>query len=64
MSTRDKAKNAGRNATGKAKEVAGRISGNRRTEQRGRRDQVKADLKDAGEQLKDTGGKIKDAHSH
>ena len=38
---------------GRAKETVGRISGNRRTEYEGRRDQVKANLKDAGEKVKD-----------
>ena len=41
---------------GRAKETVGRISGNRRTEYQGRRDQVKANLKDAGEKVKDAFG--------
>lgn len=64
MSGKHKIKNVGQGAAGKLKEVGGRITGNRHTEQSGRRQQVRADLKDAGEQMKDAGRKIKDAHEH
>jgi uncharacterized protein YjbJ (UPF0337 family) len=38
---------------GKAKEEAGRATDNRDLEAEGKRDQSKADLKDAGEKVKD-----------
>ena len=38
---------------GRAKETVGRITGNRRTEYEGKRDQMKANMKDAGEKVKD-----------
>jgi uncharacterized protein YjbJ (UPF0337 family) len=49
---------------GKAKEAAGRAAGDGRTETRGRRQQVRADLKNAGQQAKGAGRKIKDAFGH
>lgn len=53
MSTTDKAKNKIEDAGGKAKEALGRVSGDRSTENEGHRDQAKANLKDAGENVKD-----------
>ena len=38
---------------GKARETVGRVTGNRRTQYEGQRDQVSAHLKDAGEKVKD-----------
>ena len=64
MSAKDKAKNTGEKAVGKAKEVGGRATASPRTERRGRRGQVKADLKNTGEQVKDAGGKAKNAFKH
>lgn len=56
MSAVDKAKNAIEDVEGKAKEALGRVSGDRSTENEGRKDQAKADLKDAGEKVKDAFG--------
>lgn len=53
MSGTDKMKNRVESVRGKAKQVAGRVTGSVRTEDRGRRKQAKADLKDAGEKAKD-----------
>jgi uncharacterized protein YjbJ (UPF0337 family) len=53
MSGLDKAKNAVDDAAGKAKEVVGKVSGDRDTEAEGKADQSKADLKNAGEKVKD-----------
>jgi uncharacterized protein YjbJ (UPF0337 family) len=53
MSAVDKAKNAMEDAKGKVKEAAGRATGDRSTEMEGRGDQVKSDLKGAGEKVKD-----------
>jgi uncharacterized protein YjbJ (UPF0337 family) len=53
MSATDKMKNAIEDAEGKAKEALGRVSGDRKTENEGRGDQAKADVKDAGEKMKD-----------
>jgi uncharacterized protein YjbJ (UPF0337 family) len=64
MSTRDKVRNAAQYAGGKVKQVAGGVSGRPRTEAKGRRKQVGADLKNAGEQVKDAGGKAKDSFKH
>lgn len=64
MSAKDKAKNTTQNAAGKAKEAVGRVTKDRSTEMSGRRDQVGADLKNAGEQAKDAARKTKDAFEH
>jgi uncharacterized protein YjbJ (UPF0337 family) len=53
MSATDTARNTIDKAVGKAREAAGRAAGDRNTESRGRGDQTKADLKDAGEKIKD-----------
>jgi uncharacterized protein YjbJ (UPF0337 family) len=53
MSAVDKAKNSVQDASGKAKEAIGKVSGDRDTEAEGRADQSKADLKNAGEKVKD-----------
>ena len=53
MSTTDKLKNAVDDAAGKAKEALGRVTGDDSTRDEGRKDQAKADLKDAGEKVKD-----------
>jgi uncharacterized protein YjbJ (UPF0337 family) len=53
MSATDKAKNKIDDVAGKAKEGLGRATGDRSTEDEGRRDQAKADIKDAGEKVKD-----------
>lgn len=53
VSATDKIKNKIDEAEGKAKEALGRVSGDRSTENEGRRDQAKSNLKDAGEKVKD-----------
>jgi uncharacterized protein YjbJ (UPF0337 family) len=53
MSATDKLKNAVQDVEGKAKEAVGRATGDRSTENEGRGDQAKADLKNAGENVKD-----------
>lgn len=53
MSASDKIKNAAEEAAGKAKEAAGKMSGNERLEADGKTDQTKANLKQAGENVKD-----------
>ena len=50
---RDKGRNAAQDAKGKAKEVAGKATGNEDLEAKGHADQTKADLKQAGEKVKD-----------
>jgi uncharacterized protein YjbJ (UPF0337 family) len=56
MSAIDKARNKLRKLGGRAKENLGRASGDRDLESRGMGDQVKSDLKDAGEKVKDALG--------
>lgn len=53
MSNKDKAKNATQVLKGKAKEAAGKASGNQRLEADGKTDQVEGNLKQAGEKVKD-----------
>ncbi|RMI29004.1 CsbD family protein [Nocardia stercoris] len=53
MSTTDKIKNKTQQVSGKAKEKAGQATGNVAREQEGKDDQVKSDLKSAGEKVKD-----------
>jgi uncharacterized protein YjbJ (UPF0337 family) len=53
MSATDKAKNAMDDVAGKGKEALGRVTGDRSTENEGRKDQAKSDLKNAGENVKD-----------
>jgi uncharacterized protein YjbJ (UPF0337 family) len=54
MGNVDKVTNKAQNVKGKAKEAAGRVGGNASTKREGKRDQVKSDLKDAGEKIKDS----------
>ena len=53
MSTTDKAKNTAQRAKGKVKEAAGAITGNDELRSKGKVDQKKGDLKQAGEKVKD-----------
>ncbi|WP_439116866.1 CsbD family protein [Mycolicibacter arupensis] len=50
----DKAKNAAQNASGKVKEQAGKVTGDKDTEAEGKKDQLKANVKKTGENIKDT----------
>jgi uncharacterized protein YjbJ (UPF0337 family) len=56
MTARNKLSNKAQYWGGRAKEAVGRITGNRRTEYEGKRDQTTANLKDAGEKVKDAFG--------
>jgi uncharacterized protein YjbJ (UPF0337 family) len=53
MGTDDKIGNAAEDAKGKVKEGVGDATGNDRLKAEGKGDQVKADLKQAGEKVKD-----------
>ena len=53
MSAEDKAKNIAEQAEGKAKEAAGKVTGNEQLEAEGHGDQAKGDLKQAAEKAKD-----------
>lgn len=53
MSKRDKAKNVAQIAKGKAEEAAGKRLGNPTLELDGKMDQMKGNLKQAGEKVKD-----------
>ena len=53
MSALDKAKNKVEDLGGHAKEATGKATGDKSTENEGKVDQVKANLKDAGEKVKD-----------
>lgn len=53
MGADDKAENKGENLGGKIKEGLGKVTGNESLEAEGQRDQSKANLKDAGENVKD-----------
>jgi uncharacterized protein YjbJ (UPF0337 family) len=58
MGTTDKISNAVDDAAGKAKEAAGRLGGDKDTEAEGQADQVKANMKKAGENVKDAAKKL------
>jgi uncharacterized protein YjbJ (UPF0337 family) len=53
MGTDDKIENSAENAKGKVKEGVGDATGNDRLKAEGKGDQVKADIKQAGEKVKD-----------
>lgn len=53
MSGADKAKNKLDELGGKVKEAVGKVTGDKSTENEGKRDQTKSNLKDAGEKVKD-----------
>jgi uncharacterized protein YjbJ (UPF0337 family) len=61
MSTKDRASNKVQDAKGKVKETVGSAVGNKDLEEKGKLDQIKAGLKDAGEDLKDAAEHVKDA---
>lgn len=58
MSGEDKMKNAAEEAIGKAKEALGDLTDDERLKAEGKTEQVKANLKQAGENVKDA---VKDA---
>ncbi|MFJ5829044.1 CsbD family protein [Streptomyces sp. NPDC093089] len=53
MATGKKAKNMGKTAKGKAKEVTGKAVGNERLEAKGRAEQVAGDAKQAAQKARD-----------
>jgi len=53
MGNLDKAKNTAQRTKGKVKETAGRATGDDRLRRRGKVDQAKAKVKQAGERVKD-----------
>jgi uncharacterized protein YjbJ (UPF0337 family) len=53
MALEDKARNSAQTVRGKAKDVAGRATGNKDLESEGKADQVVGHLKQAGEKVKD-----------
>ena len=53
MGLGDKIRNASTKLTGKAKEATGKAAGDNRLKNEGKGDQVKANLKQAGEKVKD-----------
>jgi uncharacterized protein YjbJ (UPF0337 family) len=53
MGIADKARNSAEELAGKAKEAAGKATGDEELEAEGRAQQAKADLKQAGEHVKD-----------
>ncbi|MDY0828076.1 CsbD family protein [Microbacterium sp. BG28] len=53
MGLDDKIKNAAEDLVGKAKEAAGKVTGNEKLEAEGKAEQATSDLKQAGEDVKD-----------
>ena len=53
MTTSDKAKNSVQKAKGTVKETVGKATGNDSLRRKGKADQMKGDLKQAGEKVKD-----------
>jgi uncharacterized protein YjbJ (UPF0337 family) len=52
MATVNKAKNVAQRTKGEVKEVAGKVSGNDKLRRKGKADQAKGNLKQAGENVK------------
>jgi uncharacterized protein YjbJ (UPF0337 family) len=61
MGTKNKASNKAQSLKGKGKEAVGSATGNEELRKKGKTDQTKSSLKDAGEKVKDAGSKVKDA---
>jgi len=53
MSATDKSKNKAQELAGKVKEMTGKVTGDHKLEARGKVDQAKGHLKQAGEKVKD-----------
>jgi uncharacterized protein YjbJ (UPF0337 family) len=53
VSATDKAKNKAEELGGKTKEAVGKVTRDKNTENEGKGDQAKSNLKDAGEKVKD-----------
>ena len=62
MALEDKAKNSAQTAKGKAKDVAGRVTGDKDLQSEGKVDQVAGHLKQAGEKVKDAVRSTVDDH--
>lgn len=58
MGLEEKAKNTADNAKGKAKDVAGRVTGDKDLEREGKADQAVGHMKQAGEKVKDAVGSV------
>jgi uncharacterized protein YjbJ (UPF0337 family) len=61
MGTKDKASNRAQDLKGKVKEKVGSATGNTDLKTKGKTDQAKSGLKDAGEKVKDAASNVKDA---
>jgi uncharacterized protein YjbJ (UPF0337 family) len=53
MAAADKAKNVAQRAKGKVEEAAGELTGDHKLRDKGKADQIKGNLKQAGEKVKD-----------
>jgi uncharacterized protein YjbJ (UPF0337 family) len=53
VSATDKAKNKAEELGGKTKEAVGKVTGDKDTQNKGKGDQAKSNLKEAGEKVKD-----------
>ncbi|WP_430335260.1 CsbD family protein [Rhodococcus sp. ACT016] len=60
MGIGDKAQNKAEDLGGKAKEAAGKATGNEELESEGKGDQIKSAAKDVGEKVKDAASTTKD----
>jgi uncharacterized protein YjbJ (UPF0337 family) len=60
MGTHDKISNTTQDVKGKVKEAAGRVTGDKDLENKGKTDQAKSAVKDVGEKVKDAVGTLKD----
>jgi uncharacterized protein YjbJ (UPF0337 family) len=60
MTTRGKVSNTAQDVKGKVKETAGRATGNKDLENKGKTDQAKSAIKDVGEKGKDAVETVKD----
>ncbi len=60
MGDKDKLSNEAQDLKGKAKETIGSVTDNEDLESKGKTDQAKAGMKDAGEKVKDAASDVKD----
>jgi uncharacterized protein YjbJ (UPF0337 family) len=60
MGTEDKASNKAQDLKGKVKEAAGKVTGNKDLEAKGKSDQAKSAVKDVGEKVKEAASKVKE----
>lgn len=60
MGIGDKAQNKAQDLGGKAKEAAGKATGDEEMKNEGKGDQIESAVKDAGEKVKDAASTIKD----